>query len=126
MDALAERHLVLQPTEATRPPCRPPRARSLDPETRHRVERLVRDGLGRSVEVSVTEWVSMDSRAAPHVTRLRVRTADGVRVGSVAEQAALMSPADALRCFDGAARVSAPATGRTPGMPASARDRRSG
>lgn len=57
------------------------------------------DWLVGIVDVRLTEWVSMDSRAAPHITRVWARSASGARVGTVPKKAADLDRDDVLRCL---------------------------
>ncbi len=90
---------VLRRADPVRAPCRPQRVRRLEPEVRRLVEARVCDWLVGIVDVRVTEWVSMDSRAAPHITRVWARSAGGARVGTVPKKAVDLDRDDVVRCL---------------------------
>ena len=65
---------VFQMLGGARPPFLGPRRRCIDPSVLHTLKSWVCDALERTAHgsIEVAEWVSMDSRAVPHIVLIGV------------------------------------------------------
>jgi hypothetical protein len=98
---MSARALIFFPhSQPARPPALGPRTRAIDPEVARRLDSWIRSALQMPAEtrVELSEWVSMDSRAVPHLVGTgRARRCFAIdkateRIGLADVNAALPSP----------------------------------
>lgn len=102
-----------------RPPCLGPRARELDADAVEVFARWLRAelGLDASTRITVTEWVSLDSREVPHATFVSVTSRSRQLAFSIGKRMEAIEADDLPQSV----RRSTRAGGKTEHAPATAR-----